>query len=424
MTALLARIVIFVIVSGAIVSTHLLRAVRRVFGGRVNRHAGELRVLVSCTFNNDNWFRSHVLPLSRCDAIERVYLVCDTRGPAVQRVEYVCPPRWLARIIGRLPTRLIYVMSVAVRRSPDWCIGYHIMPNALFCLMAAAAAGGKTVYQMTGGPVQIIGGGCGSENPMLRRLRSPSPVLERLMTRAARLFDVIVVRGGQAAEFLNQRHIAQRVAIIPGSVDVNRFQPGDDEPRYDLIMVARLIPQKQPLRFLAIVDTLRRTTPALRAALIGSGPLADEVREKAERLHLGASLECLGEVSNVDALLRQSRVFVLTSSSEGLSIAMMEAMAAGLPVAVPDVGELSDMVRDGENGLLIDPVDAEQTASRLAAILTDEARYAEMSRAARSAAVRRVSIDAVAELWRRCLSPNAEAHADVSTQPSSAGASS
>jgi glycosyltransferase involved in cell wall biosynthesis len=100
-------------------------------------------------------------------------------------------------------------------------------------------------------------------------------------------------------------------------------------------------------------------------------------------------------------------MFLLTSRSEGLSIALLEAMASGVLPAVPDVGDLRDVVVEGETGIFIDVRDPRGVAMRLDSILADAALAERLSRSARAAAVRHADIQRLADRWACVLGGDA-----------------
>jgi glycosyltransferase involved in cell wall biosynthesis len=96
----------------------------------------------------------------------------------------------------------------------------------------------------------------------------------------------------------------------------------------------------------------------------------------------------------------QAKIFILTSISEGLSLAMMEAMACGLPAVVPETGDLGDLVADGVNGYLTGASDPRVIATRISSLLDEPERLKRFSRSARQAA-EQLSIANAAEKWNR-----------------------
>ena len=123
---------------------------------------------------------------------------------------------------------------------------------------------------------------------------------------------------------------------------------------------------------LAAMARLRERHPA-HALIVGGGRRMDEVRQLAASLGLAGAVHFLGPRPDVPDLLNAMDIFVLPSYSEGVSLALLKAMAAGLPVIATAVGGLPEVVTDGDNGLLIPPRDAGALAGALERLLTDPA---------------------------------------------------
>jgi glycosyltransferase involved in cell wall biosynthesis len=120
----------------------------------------------------------------------------------------------------------------------------------------------------------------------------------------------------------------------------------------------------------------------VRFLAAGQGPLEADIRAEASRLPLGDRFRVLGYVDDTAALLSASDVFVLASQVEGLPIAMLEAMALGLPVVATAVGGVPKAVTDGVEGRLVPAQQPEALASAIAEVATDPERRASMAAAA------------------------------------------
>jgi glycosyltransferase involved in cell wall biosynthesis len=355
------------------------------------------RILVVGTFYNPNWFLSHARPLAQ-SGLEEIIVVTDEPQGDLERVRFACPPRLAARVLGRTVAKLVWAVVVGVQSRPDLCMGYHIIPNSVVALIAARLLGRPAAYQMTGGPIEVLDGGIGSENSWMTKLAWPSPFLERLALAVVKEFDLVVVRGTTARRFLGEHDIEDSVTIIPGSVDASYLSTATDRP-CDLLYVGRFTETKRPLEFVEIVAAVAGAFPALRAVMVGDGPLMDEVRARARTLGIADRLELRGKSSEVADLLGRTRIFVLTSRSEGLSIAMAEAMMAGAVPVVTRVGDLGDLVRDGDNGFLLEPGDRAGFAASIRKILADPPLQARLSAAAVTTARAHVGLERVSALW-------------------------
>lgn len=414
----LAHVFLFLILICTVLLVHIARFTRRMLGMHKRcRAPGQLRLLLTGTFYNENWFRSHILPLAATESLQRIYVVTDRPLFAVDKVSYICPPGWVLRVLGRTIPRTALMLAAAWRHRPELLMGYHIMPNAILCLLAASIFGGRAIYQMTGGPIQIVGGGVGSENILLRQLTKASPRLEALLFHVVRQFDSVVVRGERARSFVAQNRLSRCCSIVTGSVDVDRFCPDTTRRDIDIAYVSRLVPLKGLDEFLRILSRLAEMRPSLRVALVGDGPLKQDLEQTAKALKIDSHVEFLGKIEDVERILRRSRLFVLTSPSEGMSIAMLEAMATGLPVVVTDVGDLRDMVAPDHTGVLLDSTNPEDAAKAILKVLESRERRSSMSAAARTTAVARFSVEAVAQRWNTIFESSGNGHLRSSTDP-------
>lgn len=143
---------------------------------------------------------------------------------------------------------------------------------------------------------------------------------------------------------------------------------------------------------LSAMASLRERHP-IRALIVGGGRKLDEVRQLAESLGLAGAAHFLGPRPDVPDLLNAMDIFVLPSYSEGVSLALLEAMAAGKPVIATAVGGLPEVVTDGDNGLLIPPRDAGALAGALERLLADPAFAQHLGAKARAHVREHFSLD-------------------------------
>ncbi len=182
---------------------------------------------------------------------------------------------------------------------------------------------------------------------------------------------------------------AARVATIINGVDVARFEGrtergkvrtalGLDDAAFVFGIVARLTPVKDHRNLLAAFAYVVAEHPTARLVVVGGGEIEVEVREAVAGLGLEGRAILLGERNDVPALMQAFDAFVLSSYSEGLSITLLEAMAAGLPVVATRVGGNGEIVRDGDTGVLVAPRDPAALAGAMRTVLADAGRAAAM----------------------------------------------
>jgi glycosyltransferase involved in cell wall biosynthesis len=366
-------------------------------------------VLVTVTFN-DNQLKAHLLPLLALPEVEEVVLVADTPPPPLPKVRTELPPPRLVRFVGRAAAKLFVCMRIALRERPDWVLGFNLVPHGANAIVTARAARSRSLYTMIGGDREWLQGGWKSDNNILGRLGRPVPLLERIMLRLIARSTRIATMGARGRRALIERGMdPTRVIVIPPAIDVDRFAPSRrDETPYGVITVGELIGRKRTSDLVRVTARLVHDHPDLRVAVVGEGPLEGELRRLADELGVADAIDFLGFRDDLETLYAQADIFVLPSAYEGLSIAMLEAMASGLPAVVSDVGEIGGFVREGETGRLHAPGDLDALARILRELLDDPDLRRSMGAAAAEDVRAHVSVDAVAASYRKLFAGSRE----------------
>ena len=217
-----------------------------------------------------------------------------------------------------------------------------------------------------------------------------------------------------------RRHWARRAVfgrrceVIYNGVDLEhwRAEPGAGERTRRALgfaagdfvvgLSAVLRPEKNPVQLVEAIAALRRRGLPARALFIGDGPEAPSVLARARERGIPEHVAIAGFQQDVRPYVAACDALALTSFTEALSLAAMEAMALGRPVVHPDVGGAAELIRDGEDGHLFPVGDTGALVARLAG-LADPARRAAMGRAARLKVERQFSERAMVERYEALL---------------------
>jgi glycosyltransferase involved in cell wall biosynthesis len=224
------------------------------------------------------------------------------------------------------------------------------------------------------------------------------------MHRLARRFtypfaDAVVVQTDDIASWMRKRFRAL-VHVVPNPVRVALSRsPRRKAERPLLIAVGRLAAQKG---FDILIEAFARITakhPDWHLAIYGEGPDRAELEQLRDALSLKENVSLQGLTKNVETVFAEASLFALPSRFEGYPNALLEALAAGLPViATAAPGGASEILADGKYGMLVRPSDAEALASALDAMMSDVAlREAYASRA--TDAVAELNVEEVGRRW-------------------------
>ena len=197
---------------------------------------------------------------------------------------------------------------------------------------------------------------------------------------------------------------ADRIVQLPNGVETDSIPVKVDYALHDpvrLIFVGRLHEQKGLETLLAAFQQLLRRHPNrnLRLQLLGDGPLRNDLAALAEQTGIALQVDFLGMTGQVFEHLQQADIFVLPSRAEGLSNALLEAMACGLPVLVSDITANTNVIEDQQNGLTFTKGDPESLANAVTSLLEQSALREQVGRAARQTIERRYSLDFIAERY-------------------------
>lgn len=359
------------------------------------------RIAIIGSFHNLGWLHAHIDPLIQCGNIDEVLVLCDNPiNLGRENVSFHCPSPRLSSILGRNLARVITLLQTGLRYRPHIYMGYHIMPNGPLALMAAGLFNGKAIYQMTGGPIQVIHGGYQSENPLLRATGSPSQIQEKLVFTLVRQFDAVIVRGSKAKDFISRNQLSKNCFVITGAIDTERFRPGSMKKDIDVLFVGRLVEFKGLDKLLEVLESLHTIKPDFRASIVGEGPLGQSLEELARKAELLDNVLFHGNLEDVSTILKRSKIFIMLSLNEGMSIAMLEAMAAGVPPIVTNVGDLGDALKNRDNGILIDNVEPNKVATDIAEMLNDADLLLQRSEAARATIIQQFGMQAITTRWQ------------------------
>jgi glycosyltransferase involved in cell wall biosynthesis len=176
-----------------------------------------------------------------------------------------------------------------------------------------------------------------------------------------------------------------RIRIVPNGVDHSRFRPPAsrvDRATLKAVLVGRLISNKGSLDALEGIAIARQQGGDVRLAILGDGPLATKVQTRSEMSDLRGAIEMIGTVANVEDYMREADVLLRPSWTEGLPLAVIEALACGTPVICSDVPGNTDLVEDGYNGFVYPVGDNQALSSRILRLCNERETRIALSTAA------------------------------------------
>jgi len=176
------------------------------------------------------------------------------------------------------------------------------------------------------------------------------------------------------------------IDVIPNGVELDKFHPAETDQRSDilkLVTVGRLSVTKRVEMLIDAVEILHKDGCKVHLAIVGGGQMQQQLKKFVLERNLSDIIELTGRISaeNMPQLYRQNDIFVSASLQEGMSNAMLEAMASGLPIITTRCEGVEELITD--NGLVVEQANAEEIAKAVRELADDRQAHKQMSIAAR-----------------------------------------
>ncbi len=177
------------------------------------------------------------------------------------------------------------------------------------------------------------------------------------------------------------KSLESKSSILYNVIDIEalkrKMHEDSNEYDFDIVYLGRLTYQKNPHRLLNVFRNIKTKYPKVKIAVIGTGDLEDEIKQRSADFGLSSNVEFLGFKSNPSKILHDAKVMIMTSRWEGTPMCALEAMALGVPIVSTPTDGLKDVVSDGVTGFLSDVDDV--LAQRCVDIIKDENLYHKLS---------------------------------------------
>lgn len=337
----------------------------------------------------------------------RPYLLClQKKGPLGEELEqegYPVTAYGLKRIYAWQAMRTYPRYLSFLRREKIDVVHAYLFAAQVFAIPGA---------RLAGVPLVIAGRrdtGKYWTEPRYARVRRVSNFLSHLQIANADAVKDFIVAGEKISP--------DKVRVVYNGVDAERFSPaaspaaGEEGRPLTIGYAGSLIRMKEVDVMLKASARVLGSCPAARVRIVGGGPSEElhrregetdeRLRSLAKKLGVGDRVQFVGSRAHVEEEMRMMDIFVFPSLLEGMSNAILEAMATGLPVIAADSGGNRELVREGETGYLFPPGDERRLAELMRDLLTNGEKRRSMGRAARERVLDRFTTRRMVEEMER-----------------------
>lgn len=350
-----------------------------------------MKLAVVCGMSDDK-VKARLLPLVKLDSVDEIFLI--RRKPLeMEKVKIYSPPRIIqgSLLLSEI-YRIFTLFFMCVKEKPAMIYAIYFVPHGIYAGLIGGLFHIPVVHELIG-----------TDRPKV----SKSKFYQKLLSQGKR----IGVRGAVSCEQLISLGIPKEKFFISNAVnilDFDHFKPQQGNKNFDLIYCGYMDKNKQVGLILDAFITLQQSHPEATMILVGDGPERQSLEAKVNHAGLSQQVSFVGKqpFQAIPDFLNQSRIFVMASAFEGLPVAMIEALSCGLPVVVPDVGDIRDLAIHKYNAWLLKESSPDAITEALFQIINDQELYQTLQAGAfetRSKFVETFTIADVQETWKGIL---------------------
>lgn len=320
---------------------------------------------------------SKLAPVCNLDSVKKVYAFRETESFGYSdKLSYIILPKAIKRLKPRVLYRVVrwiyepfQLLYYALKIRPDFINGVYTLPKGMNSFIVSKIMGIKCIISVIGGKEEIRSD-----------IRFPK-LWQTLNIYMLKHCYAVTCKGERDVNFLVENGIErERIFVFNGGIDIRRFKDEKLPRIYDIVFAGRFDSKKGPYRILEIIKRLVSEIPDIRCIMLGDGELRKSFESSVNEEGLGMHISCFGHVNDPENYFRQARIFVLPSTNEGLSTAMLESMACGCVPVVSNVGNTSEALKNDLNGFLIEHYDdIESFVRSILLLLKDNKKWTSFS---------------------------------------------
>ncbi len=271
-------------------------------------------------------------------------------------------------------------------KNSDFIIGIYEIPHGFLAFLSGLILKKKTI-------LCIIG------NPSYKKLRKGFRL--KLLNLMIKKMDRVTVTGSSSKNYLVKNGFkSEKIYVLPNSIDIEYIKPINISKEYDLITLGRLSPEKELINFLKIIKNVKSYIRDIKVGIAGIGSEYNSISDFINSNNLSHNVSMLGFVKDKVEFYNKGKLFVLTSSTEGLPRTVLESMACCVPCVVSNVGDIADVIVNGVNGIIIDKYDdIEKFTKNILSLLMNNDMLLDFSKKARLSVEQKYNFNNSVSFW-------------------------
>lgn len=332
-------------------------------------------------------FEAKFMPLSRCEWVDKIFVVRKNKGPNIDKMEYIIVnSSFQSNFLGLL-IRPLYLFWYSLKYKADIILAYHIIPHAFFAFIVSFLTKKKLIIAQTGLFIQD---------------KVMKGVLGSFMKVVFRKSEYFFVPGSKSLKFWSNFGVqTEKIKVLHSTIDTDHFKPDIcSAKKYDFIILSRLVDEKRVDILIDVLSNIDSAGFEFKAVIVGDGYKYNDLVKLVSDKNLKSKVDFVGFQSDTKFWFNQAKYYLMYSSSEGLPTSLMQAMSCGLVPITTDAGNISDLVNNN-NGFIFSFEKRNDYTDTLKYLLSefDTMDYEILSAKCRESVVRNHSFQSAVRKW-------------------------
>lgn len=314
----------------------------------------------------DTLVHQKIRPFIESSLFERVFVFRENPSIKIKNAKDIILPSWLVNLEIKFLKRIIRLFYEPIQLymyvkkiKPDYINGIFTLPKGLNAVVVGLLTGTKTIVSVIGGTIEI---------DTYYRF---AYFWKRLNLWMLKKTNIVTTTGSNVTNYLVENKIKKnKIFEFPGAVDTDIFYFDENiQKDIDILFVGTFRKLKGPDKIVKMINQLKINFPNITASFVGTGYLFNYVKNQIKDLGIRRNITLEGYKKDTVNYFKRAKILVMPSRSEGLSMAMLEAMACGCVPIVSAVGNMTDAAKNGINSFVVDDYQDIYSFSKYIAIL-------------------------------------------------------
>jgi glycosyltransferase involved in cell wall biosynthesis len=281
--------------------------------------------------------------------IEKLYIFSDAEGIPIKGATYIVNPKWLKKIKPEVLQKVIrhfyeplQLLKYALILKPKYINGVYTLPKGFYSVLVSKLTSAKSIVSVIGGKREIL-----TYMPF-------TFFWKKINLSILNNSDAVTTKGEVVTEYLIKNKIKkEKIFTLNGSISARFLELDKNDREIDILFCGNFSNLKGPDRVLDVIERVFNYDKTIRAAFLGKGTLFNMIEAEIKRKK-HTNIFLYGHVENTEYYFKKAKLLLMPSISEGLSTAMLEAMACGCVPIVSNVGAMTEAAHHNVNSMVVE----------------------------------------------------------------------